>query len=177
MTSKEALDKYRKSTFIVGEILVTESKQDISTEEAIKRIRKTFNKYNVGFLTYLVIKQDLEKLEQLEIANKNNEGLVRENVDLINRNLKLQDKNKELKETIDDMQRDYDSLDFEQAELYKEIAKLKQAIDILKENIHVEFAGDGFPYLIFIKDKFGCECTLIELTSKTEYELLKEVLE
>lgn len=47
-----------------------------------------------------IINRDLEKLEKLEIANKNNEGLVRENVDLINRNLKLQDENTKLKQAI-----------------------------------------------------------------------------
>jgi hypothetical protein len=38
-----------------------------------------------------VLQQELDRLEQLEIANKNNEGLVRENVELINRNLELKE--------------------------------------------------------------------------------------
>ena len=161
MTSKEALDKYRKSTFIVGEILVTESKQDISTEEAIKRIRKTFNKYNVGFLTYLVIKQDLEKLEQLEIANKNNEGLVRENADLINRNLKLQDENQELKTKVAVLE----GVNQAFRETAIECNKLKQAIEILTEVVSL-----------------NCDKTLeterqfLKLSQK-QYELLKEVFE
>ena len=43
-----------------------------------------------------IIKKDLVRLEQLEIANKNNEGLVRDNVKLMNRNLELQDENKNI---------------------------------------------------------------------------------
>ena len=42
---KEELEKIKKLIFIIGEILVDESKQDISPEEAIQRIRKTCNKY------------------------------------------------------------------------------------------------------------------------------------
>ena len=49
MTSKEELGKIKKLIFIIGEILVAESKQDISPEEAIQRIRKTCNKYGEGY--------------------------------------------------------------------------------------------------------------------------------
>ena len=66
MTSKEALGKIKKLIFIIGEILVTESKQDISPEEAIQRIRKTCNKYSVNGTDYETIKQDLDRLEKLE---------------------------------------------------------------------------------------------------------------
>ena len=63
MTSKEELGKIKKLIFIIGEILVAESKQDISPEEAIQRIRKTCNKYGVNGTDYETIKQDLEMLE------------------------------------------------------------------------------------------------------------------
>ena len=63
MTSKEGLGKIKKLIFIIGEILVTESKQDISPEEAIQRIRKTCNKYGINGTGYETIKQDLEILE------------------------------------------------------------------------------------------------------------------
>ena len=66
MTSKEALGKIKKLIFIMGEILVAESKQDISSEEAIQRIRKTCNKYGVNGTDYETIKQDLDRLEKLE---------------------------------------------------------------------------------------------------------------
>src|SRR5574344_1826424 len=66
MTSKEALGKIKKLIFIMGEILVAESKQDISPEEAIQRIRKTCNKYSVNGTDYETIKQDLEMLEILK---------------------------------------------------------------------------------------------------------------
>ena len=64
MTSKEALGKIKKLIFIMGEILVAESKQDISSEEAIQRIRKTCNKYGVNGTDYETIKQDLDRLEE-----------------------------------------------------------------------------------------------------------------
>ena len=68
MTSKEELGKIKKLIFIIGEILVAESKQDISPEEAIQRIRKTCNKYGVNGTDYETIKQDLDRLEKLEKA-------------------------------------------------------------------------------------------------------------
>ena len=64
MTSKKALGKIKKLIFIIGEILVTESKQDISPEEAIQRIRKICNKYGINGTDYETIKQDLDRLEK-----------------------------------------------------------------------------------------------------------------
>ena len=43
-----------------------------------------------------IIKQDLERKEQLEIADRNNQNLVKTNVDLVNKNLELQKENQEL---------------------------------------------------------------------------------
>lgn len=62
----------------------------MNSKEALERLEDNGKEYLLPVRVYKLIKQDLERLEQLEIANKNNEGLVRENVDLINRNLKLQ---------------------------------------------------------------------------------------
>ena len=70
LTSKEALGKIKKLIFIIGEILVAESKQDISPEEAIQRIRKTCNKYGINRTGYETIKQDLDQLEKLEKENQ-----------------------------------------------------------------------------------------------------------
>ena len=70
MTSKEELGKIKKLIFIMGEILVVESKQDISPEEAIQRIRKTCNKYGINGTGYETIKQDLDRLEKLEKENQ-----------------------------------------------------------------------------------------------------------
>ena len=95
MTSKEAL-----------EVLFTSYYYDGNYEDVIKARQK--------------LEQDLDRLEKLEIANKNNEGLVRENVDLINRNLKLQDEN----------------------------ANVKQAIKILKEKNHIQLLYDNEHFTI-----------------------------
>ena len=70
MTSKEELGKIKKLIFIMGEILVAESKQDISPEEAIQRIRKTCNKYGVNGTDYETIKQDLDRLEEYRKIEK-----------------------------------------------------------------------------------------------------------
>lgn len=80
-----------------------------------------------------ILLKNLNRLEALEIANKNNEGLVRENVKLINRNLKLQDENQKLKEQIDELEtRDAFGISIID-NLQKENEELKQYKDILEE--------------------------------------------
>ena len=69
-----------------------------------------------------IISQDLE---QLEIANKNNEGLVRNNVKLINRNFEFQDELKRYQDTIRKWMNDH-------KQLIIEVGKLTKALDILK---------------------------------------------
>ena len=108
MNSKEVLEKYKKLIFIISEILVTESKQDISPEEAMQRIRNTCIKYGVNRDGYEIIKKDLDKLEQLE-----------------NENQKLKERYNELQFDYNDLQKDYDVLDAECIELEKENQELR----------------------------------------------------
>lgn len=86
------------------------------------------------------IKQDLDRLEQLEIADKNNEGLVRENVELINRNLKLQDDYQKLKERFK-----------KRAELCSEFAEYnrqyEKVLDFLIDKLNLELKGDRLYFL------------------------------
>ena len=60
-----------------------------------------YSKHNDSVIHYWnlleIIKEDLDRIEQLEIANKNNENLVKENVRLVNENLSLKDKLNTLK--------------------------------------------------------------------------------
>lgn len=72
--------------------------------EALERLKEetqpnayTLNHNEEDFKT---IKQDLERLQQLEIADKNNANLVKTNVDLVNKNLELQKEIKELKDQL-----------------------------------------------------------------------------
>lgn len=67
---------------------------------------------------YDIIKKDLDRLEKLEIANKNNEGLVRDNVKLINRNLELEKEYNYLK-------KEYDTKDLECIDLLRENQELR----------------------------------------------------
>lgn len=92
----------------------------------------------------------LQYIEQLEIANKNNEGLVRENVDLINRNLELQDENQKLKE--------------EHYEILNSWYKLKKALDLIKDYLTI---ANDVPLMTFAERCF----------TEEEVKLLKEVLE
>ena len=86
------------------------------------------------------IKQDLDRLEQLEIADKNNEGLVRENVELINRNLKLQDDYQKLKERFK-----------KRAELCSEFAEYnrqyEKVLNFLIDKFNLELKGDRLYFL------------------------------
>lgn len=61
------------------------------TPECYKKIGVVINKFELEALL-----NDLERLQQLEIADKNNQNLVKTNVDLVNKNLDLQKENQEL---------------------------------------------------------------------------------
>ena len=88
----------------------------------------------------VVLLKSLDKLEQLEVANKNNEGLVRENVELINRNLKLQDDYQKLKERFK-----------KRAELCSEFAEYnrqyEKVLDFLIDKFNLELKGDRLYFL------------------------------
>ena len=88
----------------------------------------------------VVLLKSLGKLEQLEIANKNNEGLVRENVELINRILKLQDDYQKLKEKFK-----------KRAELCSEFAEYnrqyEKVLDFLIDKFNLELKGDRLYFL------------------------------
>ena len=117
-----------------------------------------------------IIKQDLDRLEKLEKANKNNEGLVRENTDLINRNFELQDENKALKGNVKILEENKETLLKLFDKAMEENTKLKNAIKILKDKIEFEDLGEmqsGNVYRPYFNDCIDQE----------EYELLKSVLE
>ena len=138
-----------------------------------------------GLNHFLKIKQDLDRLEQLEKERQEVETwlssketntfdeiatMIKKANDydvLVNKCKQLEKENQELKETIDKLQIDYDSLDFEQAELYKENTKLKQAIKLLKPLVVVKKINGGY-----VVNARGF-ATLTECA----YELLKSVLE
>ena len=88
----------------------------------------------------IVLLKSLGKLEQLEIANKNNEGLVRENVELINRILKLQDDYQKLKERFK-----------KRVELCSEFAEYnrqyEKVLDFLIDKFNLELKGDRLYFL------------------------------
>lgn len=116
MTSKKVLE--RLNNFISRE-------KHINSER-----NKIINEY------INTIKQDLERLEKLEIENRNNEKVVSDSAKLINKNLELQARletlekeNRELKETIEiRKQMNINLIDFG-TKLKQENEKLKKAIE------------------------------------------------
>ena len=83
----------------------------MNSKEALERLEDNGRDYLLPVKVFKIIKQDLE---QLEIANKNNEGLSRENVELINR--------------IFELGKDYNAKDLECIDLLKENQELKAKI-------------------------------------------------
>ena len=101
------------------------------------------------------IKQDLERLEQLEKENQ-----------------ELRDKLHQIKNTIKNHSNETEKF---VDELWEENCKYKNAIKILKDNLIIEFDDDG--RIIHLKDDITqiCDYTLLSL-NKQNYQLLKEVL-
>jgi hypothetical protein len=139
------------------------------------------------------IKQDLERLERLEIENRNNEKVVADSVKLMNRNLELQGRlemlekeNKELKGLVDSLNKEQ-ILEVEMIfDLEIENEKLKKAIECMKKYYKIVVCECDFPiyekvhtYTLGIRFHDWSEKSegLIEHIFKEEYELLKEVLE
>lgn len=86
--------------------------------------------------------QDLERLEQLEIENRNNEKVIADGVKLMNRNLELQSRlevleneNKELWENIEKYNHKFASVERKKADLIQVNEKLKNENEELKEKI------------------------------------------
>ena len=88
---------------------------------------------------YNTIKQDLERKEQLEIADRNNQNLVKTNVDLVNKNLDLQKENNELKDQLSQLKEESEDWQsaYEWSQAKNAILKLKN--QELKEIIKANF--------------------------------------
>ena len=108
----------------------------------------------------ITLLKSLDRLEQLEVADKNNEGLVRENVELINRILKLQDDYQKLKERFK-----------KRAELCSEFAEYnrqyEKVLDFLIDKFNLELKENKLYFL--------CNNQYFELDKEQE-KLMKEVL-
>ena len=88
---------------------------------------------------YQTIKQDLECKEQLEIADRNNQNLVKTNVDLVNKNLDLQKEIAELKDQLSHLKEESEDWQsaYEWSQAKNAILKLKN--QELKEIIKANF--------------------------------------
>lgn len=126
-----------------------------------------------------IILKALDRLEQLEIADRNNQNLVKTNVDLVNKNLELQKENQELKEEIQDLKDNETIVADYGIVLWNENEKSKKVIDILKNKanirLHILKNTDGSK-IYEIEFILGYYSTIHEITQQ-EYDLLKEVLE
>ena len=172
MNSKEALE-----TLGNVEVAVTTIR---SGRTHFKTLKEQYEKEFEVIERELFIKKEFKdfdvfqkRLEQLEIANKNNEGLVRENVELINRNLKLQDEYQKLKER-------YKKRAALSKELCEGLKTYEKAFDILIDKFEVVLCKSDFP-IPEIKYSFGFKfrrnCGAYVHISQEEYEILKSVLE
>ena len=145
----------------------------MSSKEALEILFASYN-FDVNYHDLIIarekLEQALERLEKLEIANKNNEGIVRENTDLINRNLELQDELKRCQDTIKKWMNDHKKLIIENG-------KMKKALDIYKtkyiHNLYLRRSKDVEEYNKMI-DKLS-EFDLYDYLTKEEYEIFKEV--
>ena len=137
--SLEILKKYKTTQFVISEICVDESKAHLTSEFAIEKIRSCLSKNNVSIEEYKQLEQDLERKEQLEIADRNNQNLVKTNVDLVNKNLDLQKENNELKDQLSHLKEESEEWQsaYEWSQAQNAILKLKN--QELKEIIKANF--------------------------------------
>ena len=155
--------------------------KEMTPKEALQMIQDNLTPRTLGILTveFNVVKNALDRLEQLEIADRNNQNLVKTNVDLVNKNLELQKENQELKEEIQDLKDNETIVADYGIVLWNENEKSKKVIDILKNKanirLHILKNTDGSK-IYEIEFILGYYSTIHEIT-KQEFDLLKEVLE
>ena len=154
MTSKE---KIRDIKSVINEFY-HQMKCEGKLTECANECWKSYQKYC----------DDIEKeLDRLEITNKNNEGLVRDNVKLINRNLELEKELKRCQEYIQKSVNDHKNLIIDNSKMKKAIEILKNKRVNIPQLLKTTFIVYNSLALLLGYDKLTQE----------EYELLKGVLE
>lgn len=102
--------------------------KEMTPKEAIQMIQDNLTPRTLGILTveFNVVKKALDRLEQLEIADRNNQNLVKTNVELVNKNLELQKENEWLNEQATSFRRGNIGYSKKVIELEKENQDLKE---------------------------------------------------
>lgn len=153
----------------------------MTSKEALQQIMTIYGETNSLEGTYDLfkkIKKDLERLQELEVANRNNENVIADSVKLLNRNLELQSRletlekeNKELWENIENYNHKFAEVERKKCDLILENEKLKKAFKILTQRIVIK-AHKNF---LFGGRHLDIASTTMKLTDE-EYDLLKEVM-
>lgn len=171
--------------------------KEMPPKEAFEELVSIYNgiqygiQYDVEDIIELfeTLNKALDRLEQLEIADRNNQNLVKTNVDLVNKNLELQKENQDLKEKA----KKYDELCLHNVmgnqsfgdDLIQGILALnKRVIERNKKQVKViAWLKNTFEITLDSKVRIsdGTDCIQafpIDLkTNEVIYDLLKEVLE
>ena len=155
--------------------------KEMTPKDAIQIIQDNLTPRTLGILTveFNVVKKALDRLEQLEIADRNNQNLVKTNVELVNKNLELQKENQDLKEDLrlTTIERNVCENIYEALE--EKYFKLEKVIDILKDKFNFELdkpSPNGEYPLVYENYQSGLG-RLAKLLTQQEYDLLKEKLE
>ena len=157
--------------------------KEMTPKESIQIIQDNLTPRTLGILTveFNVVKNALDHLEQLEIADRNNQNLVKTNVELVNKNLELQKENQWLKELIKEYKRlkelanqVIEKFQIGNKNLTEENEKYKKVIAWLKNTFEITLDSK-----VRISDGTDCiQAFPIDLkTNEVIYDLLKEVLE
>lgn len=137
----------------------------MTSKEALERLEDNGDDYLLPVRVLKLIKQDLDRLEQLEKAYKNNEGIVRDNVKLMNKNLELQKENQELQQINEEFLQS-------QIKVVEKIEKLEKAISILKDKFEIIAVKEDYDGEYIIETS-----TYFLYINQKQCELLKEVLQ
>lgn len=142
--------------------------KEMTPKESLQMIKDNITPRTLGILTveFNIVEKALDRLEQLEIADRNNQNLVKTNVELVNKNLELQKENQDLNAFADAYANAREELLIKNQNLEKVIAWLKNTFEIILDS------------KVRISDGTDCiQAFPIDLkTNEVIYDLLKEVL-
>ena len=120
--------------------------KEMTPKESIQIIQDNLTPRVLGILTveFNIVEKALDRLQQLEIADRNNQNLVKTNVELVNKNLELQKENQWLKELIKEYKRlkelanqVIEKFQIGNKNLTEENEKDKKVIEILKKKVNI----------------------------------------
>jgi hypothetical protein len=144
--------------------------KEMTPKKSLQIIEDNITPRTLGILTveFNVVEKAIDRLEQLETADRNNQKVVEDARKLINKNLELQKENQELRDKLN-------SQDLDIWKLHCKYVEYKKVIEIIKNKLKLSLSE--YKTIKIINAVLPIGNNEMNRLTQQEYDLLKEVLE